>query len=85
MIKVNKPINLAQLDQELNGLGLIADLDDDKKIISVGLAENNNATEVELKSAIDAHKAQPDPEPTVSEKLASVGLSIDELKNALGL
>jgi hypothetical protein len=85
MIKVNKSINLIQLDQELNGLGLIADLDDNKKIIAVGLAENNTATEAELKSAIDAHQAQPEPEPTVSEKLASVGLSIDDLKDALGL
>jgi hypothetical protein len=27
----------------------------------------------------------PEPEPTVEEKLASVGLSIDDLKSALGL
>ena len=55
MIKVTKKINLAQLDKELNGLGLIASLDDDRKIIAVGLADGNDATEAQLKSAIDAH------------------------------
>jgi len=39
------------------------------------------------KSAIEeaANNLLPDPEPTIQEKLASVGLSIDELKVALGL
>jgi len=32
-----------------------------------------------------ANNLLPDPEPTIQEKLASVGLSIDELKVALGL
>ena len=85
MIKVNKEINLKQLDQELNSLGLIAKLDDNKKIIEVGLAENNDATEAQLKSAIDAHNAQPEAQPTVAEKLASVGLNLEDLREALGL
>ena len=39
------------------------------------------------KSAIEetANNLLPDPEPTIQERLASVGLSIDELKVALGL
>jgi hypothetical protein len=57
MIKVNKKINLAQLDNELNGLGLIATLDEDKQIVEVGLADNNTATEAQLNTAIDAHIA----------------------------
>jgi hypothetical protein len=57
MIKVNKPINLKQLDIELNDLGLIATVNENKEIIEVGLAENNTATEAELKAAIDAHIA----------------------------
>jgi hypothetical protein len=57
MIKVNKPINLKQLDTELNDLGLIATVNENKEIIEVGLAENNTATEAELKAAIDAHIA----------------------------
>ena len=54
---VNKKINLAQLDQELNGQGLNASLNDNKEIIEVTLCENNDATEAQLKSAIDAHIA----------------------------
>jgi hypothetical protein len=90
MINVNKPINLTQLDQELNGLGLIANLDDDKKIISVGLADNNTATEAQLKSAIDAHiaideaEAKAQAKATAEGKLAALGLTTDDLK-ALGL
>jgi len=84
MIKVNKPINLAQLDLELNGKGLNAILDDNKNIIEVGLADNNDATEAELKAAIDAHIAVFE-ELSISEKLAKVGLNIDDLRAALGL
>jgi hypothetical protein len=88
MIKVTKKINLEQLDQELNGLGLIADLDDDKKIIAVGLADNNTATEVQLKAVIASHVA----EPTESEMKAikrqaiadRIGLTADEVKILLG-
>jgi hypothetical protein len=32
-----------------------------------------------------AHNPTPAAEPTISEKLASVGLSVDDLKTALGL
>ena len=85
MIKVNKNINLAQLDQELNGKGLIATLDESKTIIEVGLAENNEASESDLEEAIDAHIPLPIPEPTVEEKLASVGLNLSDLKTALGI
>ena len=84
MIKVNKKINLEQLDKELNGLGLIASVDDNNEVTAVGLAENNNATETDLKAAIDAHIAE-FKELTVEEKLASVGLTLDDLKTALGL
>ena len=85
MIKVTKKINLTQLDKELNGKGLIAELDDDKKIIEIGLADGNDASEAELEAAIATHKAATIAEPTIAEKLASVGLSIDELKAALGV
>jgi uncharacterized iron-regulated protein len=85
MIKVNKPINLKQLDIELNDLGLIATVNENKEIIEVGLAENNTATEAQLKTAINAHIALPEPELTVEQKLASVGLNVGDLKAALGL
>lgn len=44
-----------------------------------------DATEQELLAAFAAHNPAPPVEPTVTEKLASVGLSIDDLKVALGL
>jgi hypothetical protein len=40
--------------------------------------------EVKAKELLDAHDGTT-PEPTIAEKLASVGLSIDDLKAALGL
>lgn len=85
MIKVNKPINLAQLDLELNGKGLVSKNAEDMTILEVGLAEGNDATLVELEAAIKAHKALQEPEPTVEDKLASVGLNLNDLKAALGL
>ncbi len=84
MIKVDKLINLEQLDKELNGKGLVAPVDDQLKVIAVGLAENNPATYEELQAAIDNHVAV-FTEPTIEEKLASVGVSFDDLKAALGL
>jgi hypothetical protein len=59
MIKVNKKINLSQLDKELNGLGLNGQLNEDGEIIAVALADNNNATEAQLEAAIAAHIAGP--------------------------
>ena len=82
---VNKKINLEQLDQELNGKGLNAIHNDDLEIIEITLADGNDATEAELEAAIEAHIALPNPEPTVEQKLASVGLDLDDLKSALGL
>lgn len=83
MAKTSKEINLAQLDYELGGHGLVADFNDQsQKVISV--ADNSPITEAELISAIEAHVAVFS-EPTIVEKLASVGLSVDELKAALGL
>jgi hypothetical protein len=90
MIKVNKSINLKQLDVELNNLGLIATSNEDKQIIEVGLAENNTATEAELKTAIDAHvavdeaQARAEAKAAAQAKLAALGLTVEDLQ-ALGL
>lgn len=84
MAITSKEINLSQLDKELGSQGLVADFNDpDKKLIKP--ADNSTVTEAELKAGIDAHIALPDPEPTVEEKLASVGLNLGDLKTALGL
>ena len=83
MIEVNKEINLKQLDQELNSLGLIAKLDDNKKIIEVGLASNNTATEAQLKTAIDAHIAIDEAEAQATAKaalLAQLGITEEQAK-----
>ena len=85
MIKVSKEINLTQLDKELNGKGLIAELDNNKKIVEIGLADGNDATEAELEDVVAAHEAVPVAQSTIAEKLASVGLTIEDLKVALGV
>jgi len=58
MAITSKEINLLQLDQELGGQGLCADLNDPKKKLIVP-ADNSTVTEDELKAAIAAHVAQP--------------------------
>ena len=84
MAITSKEVNLSQLDKELGSKGLIADLNDDKKKLILP-SQNSDVTEEQLEAAIAAHIASPDPEPTVADKLASVGLSVQDLKAALGL
>ena len=84
MATTSKEINLSQLDKELGSKGLNGDFNDATKKLILP-AENSNVTKAQLEAAIAAHIALPDPEPTVSEKLASVGLSVADLKAALGL
>jgi hypothetical protein len=83
MIKVNKKINLAQLDKELNGLGLNASLNENKEIVEVSLTENNNATEAQLKAAIDAHIAIDEIAARATQKAAlleRLGITEDEAR-----
>ena len=82
MIKTTKEINFTQLTEELGGRGLLAEWDENEKTIS---SAEGDITDGELQAAIDSHIAQPIPQPTVAEKLASVGLHLDDLKEALGL
>ena len=80
----NKEINLSQLDKELGSQGLCADFNDsDNKIITT--ADQSNITQQQLEDGIAVHIALPEPEPTIEEKLASIGLSLDDLKKALGV
>lgn len=46
---------------------------------------SGDATEQELLDAYENHNPPAPKEPTITEKLASVGLSIDDLKDALNL
>lgn len=83
MAITSKEINLAQLDQELGGHGLVADFNDPSaKIITV--ADGSSVTEKHLEEAIKVHTPLYK-EQSITDKLASVGLSIDDLKAALGL
>jgi len=83
MAITNKEINLSQLDAELGGKGLIADLNDASKKLILP-SENSDVTEAQLEAAIAAHVAQ-FTEPSVADKLAAAGLSVNDLKAALGL
>ena len=42
-------------------------------------------TQKQAADGLAAHKAKPIQPPTIAEKLAAVGLSIDDLKAALGV
>jgi hypothetical protein len=86
MIKYTKPTNLngAELLAELNAAGI--------SITEPPFIDGNGDLFLEIADA-DAKKAEGvitahngttvSPEPTIADKLASVGLSIDELKAAL--
>jgi hypothetical protein len=88
MIKFNKPKNL-------NGVELVAELEAAGiKVDSVPSIDGNNDFYLDIKesdqviaeSIVLAHNGtMVAPEQTIDDKLASVGLSIDDLKVALGL
>lgn len=88
MINFTKPTNL-------NGSELIAELDkigvpvkgfpviDENGAFWLDIAETDKAKAVPVIAAHNGTMIAP--EPTLDQKLASVGLSIDDLKAALGL
>lgn len=91
MIKFNKPENLngTQLRAELNAVGVeIASisgavmLDGNGDLwLDIAAKDENKA-----KPIVDAHNGtMVEIEPTIEEKLASVGLNLTDLKTALGL
>jgi len=84
MIITSKEINLSQLGRELGNRGLVGNFTNPQQKL-IKPADGSTVTDTELQAAIDAHIALPEPEPTVAEKLASVGLNLDDLKVALGL
>jgi hypothetical protein len=90
MIKFNKPSNLngTELRQELNVAGV--KINDQPSSVRV---DNNDLwldiaskDEAKAKSIVDAHNGTTfAPEPTVADKLANAGLTVEDLKSALGL
>ena len=91
MIKFNKPENLngAELLDELAAVGIVLD----KKEQAPSIDGNGDfwldvkkADEAKAASVVEAHNGTTlAPEPTIEDKLASVGLNIVDLKSALGL
>jgi len=91
MIKFNKPENLngSQLLDELAAIGVVLD-----KLEQAPLIDGNGdfwldvkpEDEAKVASVVAAHNGTTvAPEPTIEEKLSSVGLSLPDLKAALGL
>lgn len=91
MIKFKKPTNLngTELLAELAAVGIVL-----IPIKQSPVVDSNNDMWLDIKPADQAKAAEVvaahngttvAPEPTVQEKLASVGLSVDDLKQALGL
>ena len=88
MIQFTKPENLngAELLAELNAGGIVIteppSIDGNGNLwLDISEADKAKATPV-----VAAHNGTTvAPEPTIEDKLASVGLSVDDLKSALGL
>lgn len=91
MIKFEKPINLngQELREELRQQGIA--ISDDRNAVNV---DENNELLLDIDSKYKAKAAVVvanhngtviAPEPTITDKLSSVGLNIDDLKMALGL
>ena len=73
----NKPLSTDKFAEENPGFSLFQI--GDKLFIS------GDCSQVEAQAMLDAHNPSASTEPTVEEKLASVGLNLDDLKAALGL
>ena len=76
-LDLTKEINGEQLRQEIGA--------DDVYVVADTIVILGNVEKAFAQSKLDAHTPKPTPQPTIAEKLASVGLSIDDLKEALGL
>ena len=89
MIPFTKPANLngKELRKELNAAGV--NISEDKFAVVVDsegvlLLDINPSDESAAAAVVAAHNGTTvAPEPTIADKLASVGLSLDELKSAI--
>ncbi len=91
MIKFDKPLNLngIELLDELASVGIVLDKKEQAPLI-----DGNGNFWLDIKPADEAKAAKivaahngtiVAPEPTIEDKLASVGLNLTDLKTALGL
>lgn len=91
MIKFNRPKNLngAELLDELAAVGIVLDKSTQPPFIDGNgdfYLPISKEDESKAKPIVEAHNGTIiAPEPTIEQKLSSVGLTVDELKAALGL
>ena len=89
MINFDKPLNFegVQFCEELEAAGISINKDTSPLVDGNGhfWLDINPADTQKAQDVLNAHIPKPRPEPTIAEKLASVGLTIDDLKDALGL
>jgi hypothetical protein len=81
-----------ELNKEINGKQLVAELETAGVVVEDILRFNNNILSIaadekhtEIAITIVNNHVPVFAEPTIIEKLESIGLSVDELKEALGL
>ena len=89
MITFNKPENLngTELRDELNASGILISYDEfsvevDNNVLLLDILESDKEKATPIVAAHNGTTVAP--EPTIADKLASVGLSLEELKAALG-
>jgi hypothetical protein len=88
MIKFNKPQNLngKELLDELLAVGVVVEglpVDDGAGNLILNIASKDEAKATPVVAAHNGTTVAP--EPTIEDKLASVGLSLPDLKAALGI
>jgi ABC-type Zn uptake system ZnuABC Zn-binding protein ZnuA len=81
----NRPMNFngAELKKELADVGIVVDFIRDNGIDTISFTTTNESKAAEIVAAHNGNTVAN--EPTIEEKLASVGLSLPDLKTALGL
>lgn len=91
MIQFDKPMNLngSELLSELAAVGIILDEKTQPPVIDGNgdfWLDVKQSDKTKAAAVVAAHNGTIiAPEPTIAEKLASVGLNLDDLKKALGL
>jgi hypothetical protein len=89
MIKFDKPKNFegVQFCEELEALGVSINKDTSPLIDGNGdfWLDIDAADTQKAKDVLNNHIPKPRPKPTIEDKLQTAGLTIDELKTALGL
>jgi hypothetical protein len=76
-LSIPSKLNGDQLQAEIGAFSV--------RVVGNTLIIDSDKSEAEVLTAVSAHVPLPHVEPNVDEKLASVGVSLDDLKAALGI